>query len=101
MMTAAVAGILTASMTDAFETVRSAAMNVVNMYEVAQTIDPWNNPKSNYMEQRMALYQAAGKLEGFSKNVIEIEFDESGRIVKSSIDYKDLKLQKQLSMGKL
>lgn len=92
MMTAAVAGIMTATMTDAFATVKDAAMNVVNMYEVAQTIDPWNNPHKKYIEQREALYKAAGRMEGFSKHVVQLQFDEKGRIVNSHIEINGQRL---------
>lgn len=84
-ITAAIAGVLTVSMTDAFATVKDAAMNVVGVYDAAREINPWEDPYKNYKSQRMALYKAAGKLEGFAGSVVELQFDENGQIINSAV----------------
>lgn len=84
-LTAAVAGILTVSMTDAFDVVRNSALNVVSLHETARQIDPWNNPYQDYTRQQAALYKVAGRLEGFANAVIELEFDQDGQLMISSI----------------
>lgn len=84
-LTAAVAGALTLSMTDAFQVLKKATNNVVSVYEVAHQIDPWNNTRGDYIKHQVALYQTSGKLEGFAGTVMSLELDNKGRLVASSI----------------
>ncbi len=84
-LTAAVAGALTLSMTGSFDVLKKATHNVVNVYEVAHQIDPWNNKRGDYIKHQVALYKTSGKLEGFAGTVMTLELDNNGRLMASNI----------------
>ena len=84
-LTAIIAITMTMTMSDAFTVVKRAVLNVAGVYESAQQIDPWNDPHKDYRYQQQALYKAAGRLEGLSQRVIQIEFDNRGRVVRGTI----------------
>jgi hypothetical protein len=65
-MSSAIAGIMSFSVAESFDTVHATAQEVVGVYDVAQQIDPRKNSLEDYRAHQQALFETTGRLEGIA-----------------------------------